>query len=373
MNVGIDARALLSERTGIGVYTDHIARGLAATPGIDVTLFTPKKIDSAAALPENVRSRADRHPFGTIWLQTRLARELAQARCDILLSAVTIAPARLPIPFVPVVHDLTPLTHPEWHRRKTVVAFLPWIERTLDRAARIIAVSHATAAEIGGRFPEVREKVAVIAHGVDARFCPAADPAEREAVKRAFTRGNPFILSFGTLEPRKNIGTLLTACEELWRERRSRPDLLLAGGSGWKSESLLSRIERSPFRDKIHRAGYIPAEGAPAVFRAAEAFCYPSHAEGFGLPVLEAMASGTPAVISTAPALLEVAGSAAIAAPAHDAAALARALIALLEDQTTRRDCIARGLERASGFRWSTAVEKTAAVLRAACAAPCAA
>lgn len=365
VKVGIDARALLAPRTGIGVYTEQIARGLASEAGIDVTLFAPREIDVRGGFPGGaVRSRSGRHPFGTVWVQTHLARALASERCDVLLSAVTIAPARIDIPYVPVVHDLTPLTHPEWHRRKTIAAFLPWIERTLERSERIIAVSRATAADLARRFPETRGRIVVIEHGVDPRFSPAGSPAEAEAVRREHTLGRPFILYFGTLEPRKNVGALVAACERLWRERPGRPDLLLAGSGGWKSEPLTDRIARSPFRDRIHRIGWVPAEAAPAILRAAEAFCYPSHEEGFGLPVLEAMASGTPVVTSTAAALLEVAGDAALSAPATDAARIAESLARLLDDPALRRDRIARGLARASRFRWGDAVGRTAAVLR---------
>jgi len=366
MKVGIDARALLAERTGIGVYTEQIARGLSAQPDVDVTLFAPRAIDGRAGFPAVVRQRPSRHALGTVWVQTRLARALVAEGSDVLLSAVTIAPARIDVPYVPVVHDLTPLTHPEWHRRKTVVAFLPWIERTLERSARIIAVSRATAADLGRRFPETRGRTVVIGHGVDPRFSPEAVPGEAEAVRREHTGGRPFILYFGTLEPRKNVGALVAACERLWRERRDRPDLLLAGGGGWKSEPLVARIARSPFRDRIHRTGYVPLEAVPALLRAAEVFCYPSHEEGFGLPVAEAMASATPVVISTAPALLEVAGDAALAAPAADPAALAEALARLTDDADLRRALAARGIERAAAFRWADASERTAAVLREA-------
>jgi alpha-1,3-rhamnosyl/mannosyltransferase len=280
---------------------------------------------------------------------------------------VTIAPARLDLPYVPVVHDLTPLTHPEWHRRKTIVAFLPWIERTLERASRVIAVSHATADVLARRFPDVRGRTVVIGHGVDPRFSPEpAQPGESEAMRARFTRGRPYVLHLGTLEPRKNVATLVAACERLWSDDPRRPDLLLAGGAGWKSDALLASIARSPFSGRIHRAGYVAADSIPALLRSAEVFCYPSHEEGFGLPVLEAMAAGTAAVISDAAALREVAQDAALAVAPEDAAGLAEALRRLLEDPVLRREQIARGLRRAAAFRWPAAAERTGRILREA-------
>jgi glycosyltransferase involved in cell wall biosynthesis len=366
MKVGIDARALLSEKTGIGVYTDQIVRHLARDPRIELHLFTPREFKPPGGFPGNVRLHSDRHRFGTVWVQTHLPRRLLREECEVFLAPITIVPARIRIPFVPVVHDLTPLTHPEWHRRKVVVAFLPWIEKTLDRAARIIAVSHSTAGELARRFPETASRITVVENGVDRRFSPGGSAEGNEEIRRKYSKGNRFILHLGTLEPRKNLMTLIAACERLWREKRSRPDLLLAGGAGWKSGPLLARIARSPFRDKIHRIGYVPADLAPALYRAAELFCYPSYSEGFGLPLAEAMACGTATVISTADALLETAGGAASAVPADDPAAFAEALARVLEEPGAREEHVRRGLLRASVFCWGSSAEKTAGVLRSA-------
>jgi len=367
VKVGIDGRALLSEHTGIAVYTAQIARGLASRPGVDVRVFAPRRIDSAAGLPASVLTPSNGHRLGTVWLQSRLPKELSEEGCDVLLSAVTIAPARLDLPYVPVVHDLTPLAHPEWHRRKTVVAFLPWIERTLERSARVIAVSRATADDLARRFPDVASRTVVIEHGVDPRFSPEpAEPGEAEAVRRRFVGGRRYVLHLGTLEPRKNVATLVAACERLWSDDPRRPDLLLAGSAGWKSDDLLARIARSPFAAKIHRAGYVDADSIPALLRSADVFCYPSREEGFGLPVLEAMASGTAAVISDAAALREVAQDAALSAPAEDPVALADALARLLDDGELRRERVALGLRRAAAFGWPSAAERTERVLREA-------
>ncbi len=369
MRVGIDARALLAQQTGIGIYTDNIARNLALREDTEVRLFTHRPIEPGPDFPPRARLIADDHKLGTIWVHTSLPRRLASESCDVLLSALTISPARITIPSVPVVHDLTPLSHPEWHRRRVVVAFVPIIERTLDRADRIIAVSEATARDLQTRFPEVAGRVSVVPHGVQGRFHPEASSEEFETTRREYTRSRPYILFLGTLEPRKNLMRLVSACERLWREKRSRPDLLLAGGPGWRSAPLLERIARSPFRDKIHRVGYVDPADAPRLYRAAEVFCYPSLEEGFGLPVLEAMACGTPTVVSTTPALTETAGDAALCVPADDDVRLAGAIARVLEEPGCRADLAARGIARARRFQWADSARKTAEALRLACAA----
>jgi len=365
VKVGIDARALLGERAGVGLYTEQIARGLAEAD-FDVALFTPRAHPPAPEMPAGVELHADNHRSGTLWVQTHLPRRLEEARCDVLLSALTVVPWRGSVPAVSVVHDLTPLSHPEWHRRKTIIGFVPWIEKSIDRAAGFLAVSETTARELVAQFPEARGRVRVAPNGVDARYRPGIDEERRRWIRERYSRGRPYILYLGTLEPRKNLGRLVAACERLWRARRSRPDLMLAGGAGWKSRPLLDQIARSPFRDKIHRVGYVPAALAPDLYRAADAFCYPSLSEGFGLPVAEALACGVPTVISDAEALRETAGGAALSPGGEDAESLASVLETVLEDAGARRELVARGLVRAGELTWRESARRTAEALRAA-------
>ena len=362
----MDSRALLAERTGIGTYTWAIALALAAGNGTEVGLFSPRPLPESlsGAGAERLTLHSDHRAIGNVWLQTTLPSRLEAWGADALLAALTIGPARGETPLVSVVHDLTPLTHPEWHARRTLVGFVPMWERTVERAARFLCVSHATARDLAARYPETDSRIRVAPNGVDAAFfSPSDDAAARERTRERHAAGRPFVLYLGTLEPRKNVETLVAAWERLRDDAPSRPDLVLAGGVGWKSESLRRRIAQSPWRDGIHVAGYAPREEARQLYRAAEAFAYPSLEEGFGLPLLEAMACGTPAVSSNAEALVEVGGDAAVRAPARDVEALAAALERVLDDEALRAELRARGPERAAQFSWEDAARRTAAAL----------
>ncbi|MFN2385894.1 MAG: glycosyltransferase family 4 protein [Thermoanaerobaculia bacterium] len=367
MRIAIDARALLGQSTGIGTYTRGIASAMAGRPGQEVGLFSPRPLpDGFQGGPWSLQE--DGHPFGVLWLQTTLPRRLRRWDADVLLAALTIAPARATVPFVSVVHDLTAWTNPEWHAKRTVIGFLPMWEKTVERAARFVCVSQSTARELTERYPETRSRTRVIPHGLDPLFSPADDPRAAERTRRRYAAGSRYILYLGTLEPRKNVERLVVACERLWTRRRSRPDLVLAGGIGWKTSALARRIARSPFRDKIHQTGYAPREVARDLYRAAEVFVYPSLVEGFGLPVLEAMACGVPVVASTAEALREVGGGAALYAPADDVEALSAAIERALEDAPTRDRLRDAGPERARGFSWESAGTRTLAELAEAAA-----
>jgi alpha-1,3-rhamnosyl/mannosyltransferase len=367
VRIAVDSRALLAEQTGIGTYTVAIARGLARGNGTEVGLFSPRP------LPETVRSaapfslHADRHAYGLLWLHTTLPGRIERWGADVLLSALTIGPVRGATPFLSVVHDLTPITHPEWHARRTLLGFVPLWERTVERAAGFLCVSETTAKDLVARYPETASRIRVARNGVDcAFFSPADDPAARRRTREQYAAGRPYILYLGTLEPRKNVEALVAACERLWSRGSARPDLVLAGGRGWKTAGLHERIAHCAFRDRIHLTGYAPRDAARELYRAAEAFVYPSFEEGFGLPLAEAMSCGTPSVSSDADALVEVGGDAALRAPARDVEALARQIERALEDEAVRSRLRAAGPARAATFRWEDAARETAAAAAAA-------
>ena len=227
-----------------------------------------------------------------------------------------------PIPTVVTVHDLTFFDHPEWHERTKVPFFRRMIKASARRATEIICVSDFTAGRLAAIAPP-RARVTVARHGVDHdRFRPDGDAAADRARLARHGITAPYVAFVGTLEPRKDVPTLVAAFASLTPDH---PDLRLAlvGGDGWGVDQIRTAISNSGVATHIVRTGYVDDDVVPALYRQAQVVAYPSFEEGFGVPVLEALACGAPLVTTAGSALAEVAGDAARIVPVHDEHALA--------------------------------------------------
>jgi glycosyltransferase involved in cell wall biosynthesis len=317
VNVTIDARPLVGNRTGIGVHTAEIARRLGVDP--PPLLASHAEIADKSGL-ERCRFRVDAMPLGVVWQQLVLPRIAADG---VLWAPHGTLPLALRVPAVVTLHDFTSLTAPGRHRLKTIASFNLFIGRSLEKAARVAAVSRATADEAMRWFGVPAAKIALVPNGVDEFFSPGGDEEEDT------------ILFAGTMEPRKGIDDLVAVYESL---PEPRPKLILCGDKGWGT--------------RFETTGYVSREKLRELYRRAKVFVYPSRAEGFGIPPLEAMACGAPVVATRVGAIPEFAGDAALLIDPGDRDALRAALLRVLREPALRRELRARGPERARRYRW---------------------
>jgi glycosyltransferase involved in cell wall biosynthesis len=372
LTVAVDLRALVPEATGIAVYTRNLLLALARQEGEPPRFhylgLSHRPVRGAEELAAaGVTLEVQPAPLGVIWQQVQLPRRLARGNVDLFWSPLMTLPLASRVkalPSVVTIHDLTALLYPETHTAKVRWSILPFLERSLDRARRIVAVSRATAADLAFHFPASSPRVRVVYEGIEPSFAPASR-GKVAAIRQELGAPEGYILYVGTLEPRKNVDVLLSAWEVLRREKPEIPPLLLAGGSGWQSERLLARIAALDPRG-VRYLGRVGQERLVRLFQGALAFAYPSLYEGFGLPPLEALACGVPTVVSDASSLPEVVGKAALTVPAHDVEALAAALRKILLEPAIAAELSRRGILRAADFRWDQAAREMAAVFEEA-------
>ena len=326
LEVIVDGRALVGSRTGIGVHTAEIARRLGVEPR--PLIASHAEIANREGI-ESCRFAVRRYPLGVVWQQLALPKIAG----DVVWGPHGTLPMTLKKPAVVTIHDYTSITMPLQHELKTILSFNLFIARSLEMAVRVAAVSRSAADETMRSFGVPASKIEIVPNGVDEFFTPAGPEGD-------------YILYAGTLEPRKGIADLV----EAWRALPSpRPRLLLAGDRGWRT--------RIPNDAGIEVVGFVTRERLRDLYRAAIAFVYPSHFEGFGLPPLEAMACGAPVIATSTGAIPEFAGDAAILVPPADRTALRAALARVTGDAALRRELRLRGPERATLYRWDASAE----------------
>jgi len=379
VRVLIDARsAAFAEPTGVGTYTRALLREL---PRVDPrTRYTAWYLRGRDLLGRGPRPalRADEAvrerwiPFPSRWFEIAserwsLPRIEWLAAFDVLFAPNFVPPPTTTDHLVATVHDLAfrlfPETAPHGTRR-----WLARLDAALRRAARVIVPSTCTKDDLCEIYPVDLARVVVVPQGVDhARFNPDARTRSASVSARYGLHG-PYLLALGGIEPRKNLPALLHAYASLPSDLR--PVLAVAGGSvEWNPEgpsalrSALLEL-RPEVRAGVVVTGYVRDEDVPPLIAGALALAYPSRYEGFGLPVLEAMACGTPVLSSSVSAIPEVAGDAATLVDPSDPEAIADGLGRIVEDGALRSRLSEAGVERARGFTWSATAERTAAVLR---------
>ncbi|MBP9501666.1 MAG: glycosyltransferase family 4 protein [Candidatus Promineofilum sp.] len=377
--IGFDVTAALTQGGGIGRYTRELIAALVhESPEHTYKLFSarppvvPPVPNSLPVAPHVVHRPApiDEHWLYRLWYRARLPLPVQTftGPIDLFHSPdFVLPPVSGGIPTILTVHDLSFAHYPETFPDKLVRYLnrvVPW---SVGRARHVLADSLATSRDLQELWQVPGEKITVLYSGVNARFRPVTNESDKAAVRERYGLGDaPFVLAVGTVQPRKNYPLLIRAFRPV--AERLPHSLVIAGGRGWMSEEMPAEIERQGLGGRVHLAGFIDDADLPALYSAADLLAFPSLYEGFGLPLLEAMACGTPVISSDASSLPEVArhgeSEAAMLISPHDESAWSAGMIRLLGDPELRGRLIAAGFDQVKRFSWEAAARQLAALYR---------
>ncbi len=355
----MDATAVPPDRRGVGRYVDSLL------PELDVlgtSLLIACRSEDVAHY-ESLCPTADilpgpaqigRRPARLVWEQTGLARLVAKTNAEVVHSPHYTQPLAVRRPVIVTLHDATFFTHPDVHERVKRLFFTNWTKLSLRRATRCIVPSAATRDELVRVLGTREDRIDVVHLGVDEAVFRRPTADETAAARQHLALADrPYIAFLGTLEPRKNLPSLIRGFTDAVRDRADKPALVLAGGQGW-DDSLDALIAGLPEGVDVLRPGFLPLELLRGYLGGAQFVAYPSLGEGFGLPVLEAMACAAPVLTTPLLSLSEVGGDA-VEYTDTDPVSISTSITALLDNPARRRELATLGLARAGQFSWRSA------------------
>lgn len=355
---------------GISQYIFNLLRALAAAePEFELHTFCSEQ-NLETVLPgrriHSTRLPAHR-PLGRIaWEQIVFPLELARGGFDLVHSLAYVSPLLNRVASVVTVYDTSFMLYPQYFRPLNRI-YLNWgLRSSLKRARRIIAISQSTRDDLVRLFHLAPAQIDVIAPGVDSQFFAKVDANAVQAFRQAHHLPDHFVLFIGTLEPRKNIPGLIRAFARVKRKCNLPHSLVIAGGRGWKDDDVARAVNEMGLEHEILFPGFVPRAELPDWYRAADVFVYPSYYEGFGMPALEALATGAPVITSNVSSLPEAVGDAALLVDPSSVEELTEALARVLSDRALIADLRERGPAHARAFTWSRAVEQTLQTYRRA-------
>lgn len=378
MRVGFDVRPFLKEETGVGIYFKNLLFALAKIDREnEYFLFSSSwkdRFDPGKVPPfDQKRFKDFRYPVKVV---NFLWNRLGWPSMDLFFKAsldLTHSPTPLLLPSggkkIVTVYDLCFMEYPHLSDDESRHMFSSRIEQSLHRADGIITISHFSQEQILKRFSINKRKIHVTPLGIDHDFWRDIAKDETERIKSKFNLPATYLLFVGAHEPRKNIGRLIEALKIVHNRYKKIP-LVLAGREGKDSAVVMDRINTYDLKQWVYPTGYLNDLELRSIYRLATALVFPSVCEGFGLPLLEAMASGIPVVASQAPALPEICQDAALFFDPEHPEEMAEAIIRVLKDETLRKDLVHRGAQRLEDFSWELTAEKTLSIYRSLMEAP---
>jgi len=377
MRIGIDITSALRQGAGIGRFTRELIRALlaigsphtyvlfAATGGLPRSAIEPRLAYlTQPAIARHLQCKVCDLRFVSddwlhrIWHRARLPIPIQAVvgRVDLFHEPDFVLPPTVPgTPTILTVHDLSFIRDPDSALPALRRYLNRVVPRSVARATHVLADSLATKNDLVELFGAPPKKVTVMYGGVDARFAPVRDPEKLTAIRGKYHLGlEPFVLGLGTVQPRKNYKRLIQAFSTV-KAQIPTLKLVIVGDKGWLYDEIFAEVKLARQEASVVFPGFVEDGDLPALYSAAELLAYPSIYEGFGLPVLEAMACGTPVITSTTSSLPEVGGEAALLVEPTDVEGIAGALRRLLQDADLRRTLITKGFEQARQFTWEKA------------------
>ena len=359
MRIAIDVRKL--HDFGVGTYVRNLVHWLARLDRETEFVLLCRREDCEAIeqLGPNFRPMPDRSASYSVAEQFTVPLDLARVRPDLFHAPHYVLPALTPCRSIVTIHDCIHLRFPEYLPGRLAHLYARIFFRVAaKRSARILTVSEASKRDILRFCPVPAEKVTVIFNAIDDRFFEPPGPAEMTRVRERYQLERPFLLYSGNVKPHKNLERLIDAFARLRGDGGDDIMLLITGAEISRYAELRRAVHRFNLHKHVRFLGFQSAERLAILYRLADAFVFPSLYEGFGLPPLEAMASGTPVLTSNVSSLPEVVGDAALLIDPYEPAAIADGMRRILSDQALRATLIARGLERAAQFSWEDSVRR---------------
>jgi glycosyltransferase involved in cell wall biosynthesis len=351
MRLAVEVTTCTATRSGIGYYTEHLVDGLLETraAGDELVLISNREPSPELARRWAGHLHVEGASIRALWMQGDAPGMLSRLGADLAVFPNYVVPLASPCPSLVVVHDLALVHMPELFTVRKRVVMRALMRQSIAAATRVATVSEASRQDIA-RWLKVEPARIAILPGAAHPSCAPAPTDEVTAVRERYHLHKPYVLTVGTLEPRKNLLTLLDAFDALG-DRARELELVVVGGRGWHDRALVHALEARAPHGRVHWLGYVPERDLVALYTGARLFVYPSRFEGMGLPVVEAMACGAPVIASDVPALREVGGDAATFVAPGDPQALATGIAGVLaraDDEAAR----ARGMARAARFSW---------------------
>ncbi len=364
MRIGIDARLVYYSQAGIGQYILHLIGGLARIDHENEYVLLQSRKDESMILEQPNFRRV------SLWTPShhRLERyslnvELIRLGLDVLHSPDFIPPHRPHCKSVITIHDLAFLLYPHFLTKESA-RYYGHIDQAVRWTDHIIAVSQSTKRDVIQHLGVPEDKITVVYEAANPIFQPMDREEARKQVRLRYGVDGPYILFVSTIEPRKNVPTLIRAVWQLIDCYKEDVHLILAGGKGWLYEDAFAMVDSLRLDDRVHFVGRVSSDDLLYLYNAAELLAHPAFYEGFGLPPLEAMACGLPVVVSNVASLPEVVGDAGLLFDPHEVDELTVAMWRVLSDESLRREMREKGLAQAARFSWERAARETLDIYR---------